>query len=125
MLGVCRRPGTAAYRRSFLSTPLLFNQNLLFHITTAFPGSAHVRDKGLNRADDGVIWEYAKRAGFAIVSKDSDFYQRSLVYGHPPKVIGICRGNCSTRDVIEILQAFGADMAAFLSDTSAAFLVLS
>jgi predicted nuclease of predicted toxin-antitoxin system len=30
----------------------------------------------------------AARQGFAIVSKDSDFHQRSFVRGHPPKVIG-------------------------------------
>ena len=105
--------------------PLLFDQNLSFHITRVFPGSAHVRNLGLEQADDGVIGDYAKRTGFTIVSKDGDFHQRSLLYGHPPKVIWIRRGNCSTQDVIKILQAFAADVEQFLNNPSATFLVLS
>lgn len=52
-----------------------------------FPGSEHVRDAGLASASDADVWEYTKRRGFAIVSKDSDFQQQSFVHGHPPKVI--------------------------------------
>lgn len=105
--------------------PLLFDQNLSFHITKAFPGSIHVRNLKLERADDEVIWKYAKRTGYTIVSKDGDFHQRSLLYGQPPKVIWIRRGNCSTQNVIEILQVFAADIQQFLDDPLAAFLVLS
>jgi predicted nuclease of predicted toxin-antitoxin system len=31
------------------------------------------------------IWEHAKSHGFAIVSKDTDFRERSFVEGFPPK----------------------------------------
>ena len=39
-----------------------------------------------------------------IVSKDSDFHQRSLLYGHPPKFIYLRVGNCSTSKIVQILQ---------------------
>lgn len=51
-----------------------------------------------------MIWEYAKTNGFVIVSKDSDFHQRSLLYGHPPKFIYLRIGNCPTSKIIQILR---------------------
>jgi len=36
--------------------------------------------------------------GFVIVSKDSDFQQRSLLYGNPPKVVWIRLGNSSVKE---------------------------
>jgi predicted nuclease of predicted toxin-antitoxin system len=50
------------------------------------------------------IWEYAKVNGFAIVSKDSDFHQRSLLYGHPPKFIYLRIGNSPTSKIVQILR---------------------
>jgi predicted nuclease of predicted toxin-antitoxin system len=44
-----------------------------------------VREVGLRDSGDSEIWDYAKLNGFIIVSKDSDFQQRSLLYGFPPK----------------------------------------
>ena len=78
---------------------LLFDENLPPHLVSAladvFPDSAHVDRLGLGDEPDSVIWEYAKAHGYILVSKDSDFHKRSLLYGHPPKVVWIRRGNCS------------------------------
>jgi predicted nuclease of predicted toxin-antitoxin system len=46
-----------------------------------------VREVGLRDSGDSEIWDYAKLNGFIIVSEDSDFQQRSLLYGFPPKFI--------------------------------------
>ncbi len=56
------------------------------------------------RADDGVIWEYAKANGFTIVSKDADFIHRSFLHGFPPKMIYLELGNCPTRAVEQTLR---------------------
>ena len=108
---------------------LLFDQNLSFRLVTflddLFPGSEHVRNVELASADDAVIWAYAQREGYTIVSKDSDFYQRSLVYGHPPKVVWIRRGNCSTATVAAILRAHHDDLVDFEGDAASSFLVLA
>ena len=50
-----------------------------------YPGSAHVHDCGLGSADDLAVWQYAKDNAFTIVSKDSDFQERSVVVGCPAK----------------------------------------
>ena len=60
----------------------------------------------------------------AIVSKDSDFYQRSLLRGHPPKVLWIRRGNCSTKTVEEILRQHQDDIERFMLDPGSACLML-
>ena len=107
---------------------LLFDQNLshklAVRLADTYPGSTHVRNVGLKTADDPVVWDYAKQNGFAVVSKDADFHQRSLVLGYPPKVIWIRLGNCSTREVEELLQRYVEEVATFL-EGEAAFLSLS
>jgi predicted nuclease of predicted toxin-antitoxin system len=70
---------------------LLFDQNLSHRLAgllvTEYPGSAHVRDFSLEASPDQVVWSFAVANGFMIVSKDTDFQQRALLFGHPPKVI--------------------------------------
>lgn len=76
---------------------LLLDENLsdriIHRIVDLYPNTEHVKPLGLTNTDDAVIWEYAKVNGFVIVSKDSDFQQRSFLYGHPPKFIYLCIGN--------------------------------
>lgn len=79
---------------------------------------------GLAAATDDAVWEYARLAGYVIASKDADFHQRSFLYGAPPKVIWVRRGNCSTRDVETILRTYVADVSAFVAELESAFLVL-
>jgi predicted nuclease of predicted toxin-antitoxin system len=72
---------------------LLFDQNLSPKLIAAledlFPGSLHVREVALAQAGDEAVWNHAADHGFAIVSKDSDFHQRSFLYGPPPKVVWV------------------------------------
>ena len=95
---------------------LLFDENLshrlVGQLAAEFPGSTHVRDAGLAAAPDAEVWAYAAANGFVIVSKDTDFQQRALLYGHPPKVIWVRLGNCSTAAVLNE-RAPGAVQEAF------------
>jgi predicted nuclease of predicted toxin-antitoxin system len=93
-------------------------------IQSDYPGSVHVRDVGLATAPDGTVWDYAKARGFVILSKDADFHQRSLVFGHPPKVVWIRRGNCSTDTIVEILGQYRSQIGMFVSDEASSFLTL-
>jgi predicted nuclease of predicted toxin-antitoxin system len=69
---------------------LLLDQNLsprlLRALESLYPGSSHVRLIGLREAGDDVVWDYARDHDFVIVSKDSDFHQRSLLFGLPKAV---------------------------------------
>lgn len=107
---------------------LLFDQNLSPHLpqllADIYAGSVHVREVGLREADDGTIWEYAKAHGFAIVSKDSDFQQRSLLNGAPPKFIWLRVGNCTVAQTESVLRTYSAAIHTFDLDESKSHLML-
>ena len=108
---------------------LLFDQNLLPRLvrllSTEFPGSKHVRDVALAAAPDPSVWSYAIAQGFVIVSKDSDFQHRAILLGHPPKVVWIRLGNCSTAEVVTLIQNRHADLLSFEADPTVSLLELS
>lgn len=89
---------------------LLFDQNLSPRIpnllTGEFPDSEHVFPLGFGETDDAHIWEYARAGGLTIVTRDADYANLSEMRGFPPKVIWIRRGNCSTREIVELLLTF-------------------
>jgi predicted nuclease of predicted toxin-antitoxin system len=107
---------------------LLFDENLspklpqLF--AKQFPGSAHVRELGLKGRSDAEIFNHARDNDFTIVSKDSDFYQRTLLYGSPPKFIWLRLGNCTRADLVVLLTAHESDIRA-LEFSPESVLVLS
>lgn len=107
---------------------LLFDENLSPKLVKLlgelFPDSVHVRDVGLNSADDVVVWKYAQDHSLTICSKDSDMHQRSFVFGFPPKVVWVRLGNCSTSDVEELLRIHFTAIEAFIADDYASFLTL-
>ena len=80
---------------------LLFDENvsrrLARTLASEFPGSTHVTGAALRGAEDWRIWDYARNEGFAIVSKDADFRDRSYVEGAPPKPSRACCGVSASR----------------------------
>jgi predicted nuclease of predicted toxin-antitoxin system len=107
---------------------LFFDQNLSHCLVQSlqkeYPGSQRVRDVGLKEAADAVVWQYAVQQGFAIVTKDADFHQRSFLFGHPPKVIWVRVGNAPTAMIEALLRRRAGDVGAFISDPESAFLIL-
>jgi len=81
-----------------------FSPRLARSLADLFTGSEHVESCGSGGAGDDEIWNFAKENGFAIVSKDSDFYDRSSLYGSPPKVIWLRVGNCATVEIETLVR---------------------
>ena len=121
------RPGTEN-GVSACGVRLLLDNNLSPRLTQIlveqYPGSTHVRSVDLEKASDQKVWSYAKKYGFVIASKDSDFHQMSFVLGAPPKVIWIRKGNCSTEGIAALLLAHFSDFERFEYDHEAAFLAI-
>lgn len=107
---------------------LLLDENLstriLSEVLDLYPDSSHVGLLGLSQTSDSIIWEQAKEGSFCIVSKDSDFQQRSLLFGAPPKVILLKLGNCSTQKIVAVLRVNQSVITAFWMDEDASLLVL-
>jgi predicted nuclease of predicted toxin-antitoxin system len=87
---------------------LLFDQNLAPRLVTRladlFPDSDHVYPLGLDQALDIEVWNYARDNDFILVSKDADFGEMSLLHGHPPKLIWLRLGNCTTSQIERLLR---------------------
>lgn len=87
---------------------LLIDQNmspkLVERLSDLYPDSVHVSMVGIDRALDKAVWDFALQHDFLIVTKDVDFSELGILFGFPPKVIWIRRGNCSTQTIEQILR---------------------
>jgi len=108
---------------------VLINSNPPIGLSAAlcpdFSGTIHLRELGFQHAPDILVWDYAAEHGFAIMSKDADFYQLSLVKGHPPKVIWLQIGNEKRRQTVARVQEWVGRISSFLIDEQASLLILS
>lgn len=93
---------------------LLFDQNLSHRLpdrlSDLFPASTQARLVGLDRASDQVLWDYASREGFAIVSRDVDLAEMATLRGAPPLIIWLRGGNSSTESVEAALRLRHSDI---------------
>jgi len=86
---------------------LLLDENLSRRIVPfiqeSYPNSSHVVLLDLENANDKIIRNYAIENDFVIVTKDADFYEMSLLYSQPPKIIWLKIGNQSKAKTINTL----------------------
>lgn len=108
---------------------LLLDENLTFRLVKAlqeeYPGSCHVKDVDLMETEDILVWQWAQRNGFAILTQDADYEQLARLRGHPPKVIYLRFGNSSLLNLLSQLRHYRDVIAAFLLHPTAACLELS
>jgi predicted nuclease of predicted toxin-antitoxin system len=108
---------------------LLLDENLsprlVALVQDLYPGSCHVEDCELLRSPDEAVWRYAAENDFVIVTKDSDFSERSALHGSPPKVIWLRVGNCTTDRAGAVLREAFHQIEGFLAAKEESCLVLS
>ena len=108
---------------------LLFDENvspkLAGELATEYPGSTHVRNVGLRAAEDLGIWNFARAEGFAIVSKGTDFRERSYVEGFPPKIIWLDVRNAGTVAIAALLRRERERIDRFEAQEDHSLLILS
>lgn len=108
---------------------LLFDENLspslVRLLTSDFRQLGHVRDVGLRGATDELIWNHARQNNLTIVSKDTDFRDRSYLHGFPPKVIWLDVGNAGTAAIAQLLRHERQRVDRFEPDLETSLLILS
>ena len=101
---------------------LLFDHHLshklVQRLADVFPDSTQTRLIGMGTADDGRIWDHAKERGFVVVTLDADFYDLSVLRGHPPKLIWLRCGNSTVAEIEHLLRANVERIAAFVADST-------
>ncbi len=99
---------------------LLLDQNisrkLVKKLDYLFPGTNHVYLLDLHEASDETVWNFARENNFTIVTQDSDFNERSLIFGYPPKVIWLQTGNTSTSNILRLLTDYKQNIELFGKD---------
>lgn len=108
---------------------LLFDENLSHKLVGIlahdFHNCTHIRDISLRGAGDGQIWDHARAQDFMIVSKDTDFRERSYVEGFPPKIIWLDVGNAGTMVIAELLRRERQRIQVFERQEETSLLILS
>ncbi len=99
---------------------LLFDHHLshklVKRLADVFPDSTQTRLLGMSSADDIALWSHAKQNGFMVVSLDSDFYDLSVLLGHPPKLIWLRCGNSTVQKIEQLLRANAKRIEAFAAE---------
>lgn len=98
---------------------LLLDQNISFRVAKklieTYPDIRQVRELGLENSKDKEIWNFARNNQYSIVTFDTDFYDLSMLYGHPPKIIWLRIGNTSTENLIHLLKSNEELIYSFIS----------
>ena len=83
-----------------------------------------MRILGKGGAADRDVWDLARAHDCALVTKDEDFHRLSVLRGAPPKVVWLRVGNCSTKDIADLLRRHADDLWRFDAQHEATFLEL-
>jgi predicted nuclease of predicted toxin-antitoxin system len=87
---------------------LLLDENLSWRmikqLTPIFAEVVHASELKIKQpADDISIWDYAKKNGFTILSKDDDFEKIVLLRKAPPKLIHLKTYNLDTKKLVDLI----------------------
>lgn len=107
---------------------LLLDENLsprlVSRLVELYGEIAHVRDVGLQEADDRTIWEWAKEREYSVVTADADFVALSQQLGLPPKVIHLEQCDFPYRVIEDLLRRNAVRIAEFGKDQTTGVLSL-
>lgn len=56
------------------------------------------------QASDTELWQYARERNWIILTRDTDFFDRLILSGNPPKVVWVRLGNLRKSELIEVLR---------------------
>ena len=57
------------------------------------------------QASDTLLWKYARERDWIILTRDTDFFDRLLLFGSPPKIIWVRLGNLKKTDLVQVIRS--------------------
>lgn len=95
---------------------LLIDENLPASLADHLPVScSHATDFG-GQPTDQQLWAHAREMQWVILTRDSDFFDRFMLEGPPPKVIWVRLGNIRRRDLEAMMCRLWPRLASLLAD---------
>ncbi|MBX2895200.1 MAG: DUF5615 family PIN-like protein [Cyclobacteriaceae bacterium] len=73
----------------------------------------HILDFFKHNERDYILWDFAKREDYTIITNDEDFVHILLSRGWPPKIVLIKTGNQSNDFILNLLIAKKTELEAF------------
>lgn len=95
---------------------LLIDENLPISLARLLPiDCSHATDLG-TQASDQLLWNHARERHWVVLTRDTDFFDRIMLQGPPPKVIWIRLGNIRRADLESLLIRLWPAILNLLSD---------
>lgn len=94
---------------------LLIDENLPATMVGEFCEFVHASSLGKRPTDD-ELWELAKSRDMVILTKDTDFFNRMVSEGPPPKVVWLRVGNMRRRDLERFFRECWPSISKLLSN---------
>jgi len=84
---------------------LLIDENLPFSLGVRL-GLGYIHASQIaEQASDSLLWQWARENDYVVLTRDTDFFDRLLRHGPPPKVIWIRLGNIRKNDLLRVMEA--------------------
>ena len=95
---------------------LLIDENLPASLANLLPvPCSHATDIG-QQPSDSELWRHARQHDWTILTRDTDFFDRIMLEGPPPKVIWVRLGNIRKADLESLLLRLWPAICKLLAD---------
>ena len=86
-----------------MKSHLLIDENLPAHLAEALGEIGLAATELGDQPTDEALWQFARREGLVILTKDADFFDKLVVQGAPPKIVWLRTGNMRRADLVAFL----------------------
>ena len=83
---------------------LLIDENLPFSLGVRLGVDYIHASRIAEQATDTLLWQTARENDWIVLTRDTDFFDRLLRHGVPPRVIWIRLGNVRKSDLLRIVE---------------------
>ena len=95
---------------------LLIDENLPFSLADLLPVECTHATEIADQPSDTQLWNHARDRDWIVITRDTDFFDRVILQGPPPKVIWVRLGNIRKADLQDRLLRIWPQICELLID---------